>query len=340
MVKGITDVQDLSVLNVGDVLLHRNEGLIAAIIRFFDDAEVNHASLYMGLIEGVPKIGEATAKGVVTSNAVEAIIGSTRVYARRLVDVPQSMDPVSRRALSYVDAGHGYAFEQLLLLAFLSLTRKLVLTPVLGWLLRLILDQAAEFLIRMLQIGRKKPMICSEFVYRCYDEALPGDNDPYTLHINEFPGSAFLSYSQGAPLGRELPIGFHRDSLLAAYLSQVRAEQMPEPVSAQVPPMTLDAAIATYLDEAQSASGNGVKWTEVIHGTAALGSVTAFADAYYRLDAALCGVPWENAESRWVSRDGLPKCIGYLCETVASFVTPGDLKTCRDLRQVAEFPRL
>ena len=71
------------------------------------------------------------------------------------------------------------------MLAFLTLTRKLKVTPVLRTLIRRTLDAAASVLTRYISQNRE-PMICSEFVYRAYDEALPEIDDPFSLRIRAF----------------------------------------------------------------------------------------------------------------------------------------------------------
>jgi hypothetical protein len=60
-----------------------------------------------------------------------------------------------------------------LLLAFLCIVRKLKWTSIFSQLLEGILSEAADVLGKMISL-KKKPLICSEFVYRSYAQALPG----------------------------------------------------------------------------------------------------------------------------------------------------------------------
>src|SRR5262249_7115548 len=76
-----------------------------------------------------------------------------------------------------------YAYHQIVLLAILSLTRRIPLPPVGRRLVRVALDQAAGVLNSLVEDGRQL-MICSEFVYRCYDEAHAGAGpNPYHMNV-------------------------------------------------------------------------------------------------------------------------------------------------------------
>ncbi len=82
--------------------------------------------------------------------------------------------------------------------------RKVSPNPALAWLVRNAVSLATSFLSRLLNAG-KEPMICSELVFRAYDEALPAADDQYTIHI------ANLSFEAHGPLvGRERTPGGER----------------------------------------------------------------------------------------------------------------------------------
>lgn len=86
------------------------------------------------------------------------------------------------RAEFYLERGEEFSYVQLVLLALLSITRRTDLPRGAAVLLRRILDGAASVVNDILEDGRE-PMVCSELVYRCFNEALPGDDDAYTLGI-------------------------------------------------------------------------------------------------------------------------------------------------------------
>jgi len=162
-------------LEPGDVFLYRGTGLVSRLIRLFDGSEYSHASIWDGR-----NVAEAIAAGV-KSRELATSVGGTRVDVFRfrsdsghgLGDPECPAQPVLDDIARFVSQGERYAYEQDLLLALLTTTRKL---PFGGWasglgvLLRTVLDSAAEFLETIVAAG-KQPMICSELVYRCYDEA-------------------------------------------------------------------------------------------------------------------------------------------------------------------------
>jgi len=96
------------------------------------------------------------------------------------------MQPVLDKANEYLNHGECYAFGQILLLAGICVLRRAdVSNPIARRMIQAVIDKAAA-LVRERQSSSKQPVICSEFVYRCYDEAVPGKDDPYTLDIQEF----------------------------------------------------------------------------------------------------------------------------------------------------------
>ena len=197
----------------GDVLLYRGKGLISDAIRFIDRSEVSHAGLFLGRYgEQGRTVGEAIREGVIRRELPKSIEHADWVESRRLKEAPSSIDPVLERAAYYLESGERYAFEQILLLAFLCITRNLAGSSVLGRLIRETLDAAAAFLLHLFNTGRE-PMICSEFVVRCYREALPGSVD---LPVRA-PGALRFG-ERGVPIGKNG--GIHRGSALALLLER------------------------------------------------------------------------------------------------------------------------
>ena len=196
-----------SQLRGADVFLYRGTGWVAEAIRFVDGTDFHHAGLYLGR----EAVGEALGNGVVRTTLVQSVAASKRVLVRRLKqDV--TLQPVLDRAQTYLAQGHRYAYEQILLLTFLALTRKLPVATSLRALLRSVLDRAAEVVAGIVGAG-KEPMICSEFVFRCYDEAAPEAADLYSLEIPAFRAAAVAArpgLRAAAPLGAGA--GVHPDS--------------------------------------------------------------------------------------------------------------------------------
>ncbi|MEL7640958.1 MAG: hypothetical protein AAGU21_15075 [Solidesulfovibrio sp.] len=310
-------------LKAGDVLLFRGDSLLGRLIRFFDGKPVNHAGLYLG--NG--QVGEALGQGVVKTDLAESIKGD-HVFAYRLKATPPGMEPVLAVADTVLAEGHRYAYEGILLLALLATTRKITLTPVLSVLLRGILDKAASFLANLTAQGQQ-PMICSEFVFRSYDEALPAPVDAYTLEIlgRAYPGG-MTGLGLAAP-GAARPAGpppSRRAMFAAATPGRSRLTALdvaagapaPEPVSRE----ELDGLINAFLVETQAGATEAAVSTEEVQ---ALGrSLAGFGAAATKALATGGAVGALGL--------GAPPILG-VC---ADFVTPGDLMTSPSLWEVGE----
>ena len=85
-------------------------------------------------------VGEAIASGLERQTIRNSVAGAVWVQAYRLKDQPADMSPVLDKANEYLDQGPRYGYEQLLLLAFLGMTRKLKITPSLNVLIRRVLE--------------------------------------------------------------------------------------------------------------------------------------------------------------------------------------------------------
>lgn len=326
----MSDLLSRNALQAGDVLLYRGDGLLAKLIRFFDGTEVNHAGLYLGNAQ----VGEAVAEGVKARSLDVSISGHSLVVVRRLTTTPPTMQPVVDRGSAYIAEGQRYAYEQLLLLAFLALTRKLKVTPILNLLLRKLLDAAAAGLAKLTSGGRQ-PMICSEFAYRCYDEALPQPVDVYSLQIGEMmvlapPEASSTAFAFGLAVAapRVRGRGVNPHSVLATQMARRRdATALAESASipAPVPEAELEGLIKTYFAEVQEAQPMAAAEAGPTPDLDA--AVERFARAYH---AATAG-PAEGAIS--FSSAGP---MEHLFRAAADFVTPGDLLHTQSLVTMGE----
>ena len=165
-------------LQPGDVLLMQGSGLVSEFIRIFDQGKYSHAAVYDGqqVVEMLPQgtTRRALDESVQDTRFVDVyrFVGSDGVH----FGSPElEQQPVLDRVRHYVGEGERYGYEQILLLALLCATRREAsskLSPVEALILRRILDSAADLVAKMMHAG-KKPMICSELVYKCYIEAGP-----------------------------------------------------------------------------------------------------------------------------------------------------------------------
>jgi hypothetical protein len=200
----------LDQLRAGDVLLQSSPDALSRAIRLFDGGEFSHAALYLG--DGVVA---DTASGGLQPTGVESLIaGADRVIVRRLKSNVATMEPVLAQASKMIEHGERYVLEPIVLVAFLCLTRKVRVTPVVRDLVVHVLQTAAVTVERCFVDG-SEPLSGSEFVYRCFLHASAG-RSPYAIEVNTLPpagqwGSPSPEWLHGGGRGR----GVHADSLLA-----------------------------------------------------------------------------------------------------------------------------
>ncbi|MCF2528874.1 hypothetical protein [Yinghuangia soli] len=164
-----------SPIRPGDIVLSRGTGWISRAICLLDDSPVSHALL----AHRHGRLAETVGQGLQTVTFDEAREGHDLILARTLA-TPADPEPVLAVADVHLERGARYAHQQIVLLAVLCLTRRAALGPGAHGMIRSVLDQAAAALNSMAERGQH-PMICSEFVYRCYHEARP--EAPYVLKI-------------------------------------------------------------------------------------------------------------------------------------------------------------
>ena len=333
----------------GDVVLYHGTAVISRLIRLFDGTEVNHAAVYLG--DGT--LGEAIGKGLSRQTVPTSLAQSEYVIVRRLKTDPGTMLPVLDKATTYLANGNRYGYEQIVLLAFLGLTRKLAVNGTLRWLLRKLFDEASSWLM---QHGDRQPMICSEFVYRCYDEARPAAHDPYALDINPFPASI----GTGAPGSRAMaPVSgkVHRDSLLAwtagvmtdrsrsaanvlarTFEAGAKKKRVLSAAERKMAALSLDELGDRYLEELKrkpEAKARAFEQEAAIRDTEMLAGVRKFSEAWYRATVTARPRALESWSAR-AAKGETPTALDHLLRTAADFVTPGDLYTCGNLFSVGK----
>jgi hypothetical protein len=173
------DTVSLGELRAADVLLYRGRSFVSRAICLLDGTSASHAGLYLG--DG--QVGEAVGRGLVRNALADSCEDHDWVQVRRIKATPlPDVSPILHSADAYLDARTRYAYQQIVLLAFLCLTRRLNIPPLLDRLVRRTVDAAAGYLNELLG-GGKQLIICSEFVYRCYADA--ERHERYALHIND-----------------------------------------------------------------------------------------------------------------------------------------------------------
>jgi hypothetical protein len=271
-------------------------------------------------------VGEAIREGLLRRELPQSLEHVEWVESRRLKEPPASLDPVLERAAHYLESGERYAFEQILLLAFLCITRNLAGSSVLGKLIRVTLDAAAEFLLRLFNTGRE-PMICSEFVFRCYNETLPG-----MIDVLARPPGVLRFGERGVPIGKNG--GIHRGSALSLLL---------EKHGGRLPEGGVDLAGPLRAAESVDDTAVGRLVEDYFHDLQKQAPKTARIDltspdllpSFRRFAASLC-----LARKRPEGKD-LPcaEALGDLFDVAADFVTPGDLQRSKSLAFIGKLDK-
>jgi len=323
------DTISLDQVRPGDVLLYAGTSVISRAIQVFDGTWASHAAIYLGNGE----VGEAVADGLVQQGVERSYEGSDWVEVRRLKTLVPSMNPVIWIAEEYLSEGNRYGYEQLLLLAFLCLTRKLPMSPSLRLLMRAVLDSGAALLTRMLS-QKREPMICSEFAYRVYDQALPEAEDAYSIRLGQpvpyidlnGPGAelyALESYDRPS-----VAQGIHPASWLGLLATPASNEWILSSGEADIQEeaeyaVAVETLVESYLAEVQSVDLSD--FSEAAVADVSLGELRAatdrFAAAFYEASYLQESPEYEEA----ASLSTRSAAYGHLFVTAADFVTPGDL---------------
>jgi hypothetical protein len=173
-------------IRAGDVLLFHGKGFLSWAIRVGDGTEVNHAAIALG--DGV--LAEAGGFGL--QSRPVPIPGDGEFFRVHRLDTTEDFAPVTTVAQDYLDNRNFYAYQQIVLLAALTLLRRLPMPRVARRLVRAALDHAAGALMDLLPVG-KEWMICSEYVYRAYVEAV---SDPVGLYDLSIAGISFATAAE------------------------------------------------------------------------------------------------------------------------------------------------
>src|SRR5712692_7051096 len=213
-------------LRAGDILLLRSPGAAAWVARLFDGADVDRAALYLG--EG--RVAEAAGDAVALRSLDECVAGSESAVARRLKE-PAPMEPVLGRAEALRQERTAAAPE--VLLALLCVSRKLRATPGLRALQRASLESGAAAL------KGAAGLTGAQFVWRCYEDALPEPSDVYTVRLSDLHNLEVVSgvpVVPGAGVGRRLGRGVHPGSVLAWAAQPLVRARMATVAAADAPP--------------------------------------------------------------------------------------------------------
>jgi hypothetical protein len=269
-------------------------------VRLFDGAEVDRAALYLG--DG--KIAEASGDAVAVSPLEE-----TPAAVRRLKEFAP-MDAVVGRAEALRSEPVSGRPETLL--ALLAISRKLRSTPSVRAVQRACLEAGAA------KLRGTTPLVGAQFVWRCYEDALPEPSDVYTVRLNDLHNLEVVSgvpVVPGAGVARRLGRGVHPESLLC-WASQPMVRSRLGTAATPDAAQPLDQALATYAREVlETAQGAAPSRAEA---DAMLVSLQKFAAAW-------------SGDSPAIARGALPPQLELLFRGAADLCTAGDLLRSEDL---------
>jgi len=298
----------ISELRGADVLLYHGNAWISKAIRFFDGSEYSHAALYLGS----GSVGEAVSAGVVKRDLQTSRGDSKFVDARRLKARVETMDPVLAVSASILKQKQRYAYEQIILLALLAVSRKPKWTPVLRRLIRSVLDRAASTLSK-LAAGKRQPMICSEFVFRCFAEAVGGEQDPYTIRIDTMDESILFAAPKGRGIDPESLLAWRLDATGEVWRAPAMEQELPEKKATEA---EIEQLAEIYLKEVRT--DREAAPVAQVSDRALRGSLDQFAEALHRSLTTGREIP-ETKEKVG------PAPLETLANVASDFVTPGDL---------------
>lgn len=173
---------DINDLKPGDVLLFSGEkgSYISEAIMFLTNAPVSHAAL---TYNPSSSIIEETPPAVQTNPAAKRFVDRKITVMR--FDPPQpDYEPVLTAATGYLNEQEPYAMANLYLVGMLLIYRKFTPDTLTQRIIINILKKITAGIItyyNQYKTPGKLPMVCSQFVYQCYDDAGAG----YKLKIKD-----------------------------------------------------------------------------------------------------------------------------------------------------------
>lgn len=298
----------------GDILLFKvdvsnpNTEWISKAIAFLTNSDVSHAALYMGnnLLSDEGLSGLACHK-INDDSADDPAARPT--YVRRL-ETPIDKEPVLNSAKQYIKNNEPYDTPALVLLGLILIYRKLPihLLPV-DFVTKVLAIAAAkidEYIASRLHPG-KKPMVCSQYVFQCYEDG----GEDYQLQVRLFNTLPENSYT------------------LIDHVHKI-VSNAPDQWGSQVQ-TTLTPAY-TYDEESMSALVEKMKTidfsqampTSVELDKEIIQSVLHFSNKVYTL------FHQDETELTTVEK------LSITTDKKALFVTPADLKLCANLNDIGD----
>jgi hypothetical protein len=303
-------------LRPGDILLFHGHGFVSWAIRRFDESDVDRVAIVLR----PETMAEATASGLRHVAIQPAVDGNAFTYVRRLTAGAAPMSVVEQ-ALSFA-TDLPPTNDRTVLLAVLAMTRKLPIgEPTLNRLLCVSLDRATGIVDRSRVRGRSL-LFGSDFVYRCFERV---DDPLAAIEVRPVspPGQGPSSVPSAGAMKKA-------EATLWEW-----ASQMPDPKVriAKRPREPLEPLIAAFarvdspndpiVPRTYVADAGVAEPARPVDDAQLLAASVRFRDAILRLEAGPDPSTDRDAGDRWRR---------FL--TIASVVTPGDLRYSHSLQTV------
>lgn len=289
-------------VRAGDVVFFRSQGPVAAAQRMLDGADVDRVALALGSNRIALVVGDAIVLGALEQEP----------SAVRRLKANADLAPVVARAHELAESGPAACGAPEIGLALFAASRKARVTPSWHALQRAAFEAAAAVL------KEPTPLTPAQFVWRCFDDALPEQNDVYTLRINDlqnFEVVAGVPANPGAGVSRRYGRGVHPESTLAWAAQPLIRPRLATATGAPVP-ADLVRACAAWIEECHGGTVAGAPARA--EGDALLVSLQKLAHA------------WSGAQPA-LAKGTLPAQLELLFRSAADLATPGDLMRCEDL---------
>ena len=191
-------------LKQGDVLFYNSNGFVSRAIRFFDHGTHNHTAFWTG-----ESVAEAIAEGFVDRSLNDSInvdVNFVDIYRPfvKVSGVVRELTQEERVKLvhtcdEYLKDGDRYAYEALIMLAVICELRQHLnmndssrtwLDKIMNFAMKRLVNYAKSIdILNLIIKNDKEPLICSESVYRIFNDS--------TLRLNLLPESLHNVYRDG-----------------------------------------------------------------------------------------------------------------------------------------------
>lgn len=313
-------------LKPADILLFSGvEGdFISEAIMFLTDSNVSHAAMSY---KESNTIVDAVPPAVRTASAEEKFKGRT-IYVNRFDGNKEPLTPVLAAAETYLKEKTPYALYNLLFVGLILIYKKFSTPGLDQKILIEIFKKLAAALIDYTNKEEhpgKSPMVCSQFVYQCYEDA----GQSYRLKIKN-----------GTLVGRSLLDEGEMWSLLDHVLFETKTNRAADFTEFLAGPEVAELGAITSKSEADLAkelldslkAPKAAATTEKV-GNELIAAVYQFAEAYYSMRS---GTKTDLKALSSANEKGLaPDALNFLKSEEAYFVTPADLlDKCKNAERI------